>query len=182
MKLVLAKSLTLLFCFGVAFSTPDCSAGPRGKKRAAANNNPSASLSTYVENLIPMLELHGAKWVAKAPGDIVVLRSGYVAERVAAKPERQRILDMAVYVCDLLTKALNERRQTSANAGLNKAVKASSTGKGKGKKERVEEIDKLMDKATINYWRNRKSDYINQISAAFTKLQTAEAQTAAAER
>jgi len=123
-----------------------------------------------------MLGLNQPDGAVRAEGELRVLRASFVSERVDATPERQRVLDAAIWVCDLLTKAFQERRQAAANAKVTKQVKVSPEGTGKAAKKKAREADAFFRTATYANWKNRKTEMLNQVNAAYNRLQSLEAQ------
>ena len=173
------KSLTgwpiVLLAFATELCGPDCLAQrSRHRDGAATSNPPSASLAPLVKKIGGMLMLHHTS--VSAPGQITVLRGNFVAERANAAPERQQVLNAAIIVCDLITKALDERRQTEANAKATKAVRVTPSTKGRKKKNEAKQADAIFDQAIISFWENRKTELMNQINAAYSRLQYLEAQ------
>lgn len=178
----LTRWLTLLLALATNLWGPDCLAQRHKQKEAATDTTASASLAPLVKKIGGMLPLHHANAAANASGQIIVLRGGFVAERTKAAPERQQVLNAAILVCDLITKAFDERRQAEANAQATKVVRVTPAMKTRTKKNQAKEADAVFDQAVVSFWNNRKAELINQISTAYSKLQYLEARSPAAKQ
>ena len=110
----------------------------------------------------------------------MVLRGGFAAERAKAAPERQQVLTGAILVCDLMTRAFDERRQAEANAKATKVVRVTPSTRSREKKRQANEADAVFDQAVVSHWNNRKVELISQIGTAYGKLQSLEARSPSA--
>jgi hypothetical protein len=177
----LSKSLIILLAVAMELWGPDCLAEKHShKKEAATDASASASLAPLVKKMGGMLPLRNASSASSASSEVAVLRSGFAAERAKATPERQQVLNAAILVCDLMTKAFDERRQAEANAKATKLVRVTPDSKARDKKRQAKEADALFDQAVISGWNKRKADIIDQINAAYGKLRSLETRSPSA--
>ncbi len=178
----LNASLIMFLAVAMELWGPDCLAEKRSHKNEAAAAAPvSASLAPLVKKIGGMLPLRNANSASSASGEIAVLRSGFAADRAKATPERQQVLNAAVLVCDLMTKAFEERRQAEANAKATKLVRVTPDSKARDKKRQANEADALFDQAVKSAWNKRKAELVDQINAAYGKLRSLEARSPSAQ-
>ncbi|MFA5191598.1 MAG: hypothetical protein WC740_12780 [Verrucomicrobiia bacterium] len=177
----LNKSLIILLVVVTELWGPDCLAQRHSRKNeTATDTTASTSLAPLVKKIGGMLPLRNANSAANAAGQIMVLRGGFAAERAKAAPERQQVLTGAILVCDLMTRAFDERRQAEANAKATKVVRVTPSTRSREKKRQANEADAVFDQAVVSYWNNRKAELISQIGTAYGKLQSLEARSPSA--